>query len=181
VHPLLLLLAGATVTFLATWYWRGHDARKATRAAELAAAAHAEADKLEWADVLSRLAELEASSGQFVDREALEKRFAGIEDKHKLTAAEVLNQHNTLHEYERARERLTGEFRSAIAQLQKDSRVMEPLPGQVADLKAKFEALSAQIGDIKTDMRANKLELKEDMKNNKVDILTAIRDLKINP
>lgn len=126
----------------------------------------------------NRFEEVESAIGQFVDKEALEKRFISIEGKQTMQGAEVVNQHNTLMEYERKRAELTGEFRSSIAQLQKDGRALEPLPGQVADLKAKFEALTAQISDIKSGQRELKQELRDDMKNNKGEILEAIKALK---
>ena len=128
--------------------------------------------------VNARFAELEAANGQFVDKEALEKRFVAIEDKQKMQGAEVVNQHNTLMEYERKRSELTGEFRGAITQLQKEGRALEPLPGQVADLKAKFEAITNQITDLKTGVRELKQEMRDDMKNNKGEILEAIKSLK---
>lgn len=181
VHPLITVLVGCAFTFVAAWYWRGHDARKAARAAELAAAALAAADKLEWAALLERVAEIEASNGQFVDREALEKRFGSIEDKHKLTATEVLNQHNTLHEYERKRAELTGEFRGSIGQLQDKVHALESMPGRVTSLETKLDNLVTQISDLKEGQRTLKQELREDMRGNKGEILAAIKDLKTHP
>lgn len=181
IHPIITIIVSAALTFAAAWYWRGHDARKAQRAAALASAAQAEVDKLEWSALLERVTELEQTNGQFVDREALEKRFSAIEDRQKLAASEMLNQHNTLHEYERERERLAGEFRSNISQLKKDVHALEAMPGRVTSLETKLDNLVTQISDLKEGQRTLKQELREDMRGNKGEILAAIKDLKTHP
>ena len=117
-----------------------------------------------------RLAQLEATVAQFTSREALEKRFADLENRHKIVAADVANQHNTLHEYERERERLKGVFDGAIKQLQKDMTALEPMPGRVANLEAKFDTLNERIGSLKEGQQ----EMKENMKDTKREILDAI-------
>lgn len=123
---------------------------------------------------------LEDAIGQFVDRDALEKRFGDMEGKHKLVAAEVANQHNTLHEYERKRTELTGEFRSRITTVEDKVHSLETMPGRVTSLETKLDNLVTQIGDLKQGQRDLKNELREDMKGNKGEILQAIRELKPN-
>lgn len=134
--------------------------------------------KAREAAVDAKLKELAASVGEFVDREALEKRFSGIENKQQLTSAEVVNQHNTLMEYERKRTELTGEFRSGIETMREKIHNLETVPGRVGQLEAKLDNLTSQINDLKTGQRDLRNELREDMKNNKGEIIDAIKAMK---
>jgi len=112
---------------------------------------------------------------------AVEQRFAAIEEKQRLHSAEQLNQHNTLHEYERERERLAGGFRAEITALQKSVLALEAMPGRVNTLEAKLDNLTTQITDLKTGQHQLKQEMREDMRLNKNEVLDAIKGLRPNP
>ncbi len=103
-----------------------------------------------------------------------EARLADIEKRHALVAVEVANQYNTQHEYERERERLKGQFEGWIKQLQKDVTALEPVPGKVFNLEAKFDTLNERI----TNLREGLGEVRETMKDNKKEIIDAIKQIK---
>jgi len=125
-----------------------------------------------------RLSALEAASAQIMDIEALRERFEAAESKHKLLAAEVMNQHNTLHEYERTRVELKGEFRASIETLREKVHGLETMPGRVDKMESKLDNLTLQINDIKQGQRDLKAEIREDMRSNKSEILQAIKNIK---
>lgn len=126
----------------------------------------------------NRLDEMQAAIGQFVDKDALEKRFGAIDSKQQLHAAEQVNQHNTLMEYERKRTELSGEFRAGISQLQEKVHLLEAVPGRVDKLESKLDNLTNQIGDLKSGQRDLRNELREDMRSNKGEILEAIKSIR---
>ena len=130
------------------------------------------------AKVAERLDALESANGQFMDKNAIQERFEGLEAKHKLVAAEVANQHNTLHEYERERERLLNELRNNYNQLRRDVNLLEPMPTRVQTVENKLDSLTQQLKELKEGQREMKQEMREDMKTNKGEILQAIKDLR---
>lgn len=138
LHPLLLLLAGAALTFLATWHWRRHDARKAVRAAELADAARAEADKLEWAAALSRLDALEATSRNFMPegdiREELQKLGKDIAE----------NQGKIKTQHDRG-EDIANALNQRVATLEQHNTALTLLPGEVNNLKTDHRVLASKV------------------------------------
>lgn len=109
---------------------------------------------------------------------AVAERFATLEEKQRLHSVEQLNQHNTLHEYERERERLASGFRSEITALQKSVVALEAMPGRVNTLEAKLDNLTTQITDLKTGQHQLKQEMREDMRVNKNEVLDAIKNLR---
>jgi len=130
------------------------------------------------AEVKARLDALELANGQFMDKNAIAERFEAIEGKYKLQAAELMNQHNTLHEYERTRTELKGEFRGSIDTLREKVHGLETMPGRVDKMESKLDNLTLQINDIKQGQRDLKAEIREDMRNNKGEILQAIKSIK---
>jgi chromosome segregation ATPase len=137
-HPLLLSLAAALLTFLATWYWRSHDAGKARRAAELASAAQAEADRLEWVAVLARLDKLEQAARSFMPegdiREELQKLGKDIAE----------NQGKIKTQHDRG-EDIANALNQRVATLEQHNTALTLLPGEVNNLKTDHRVLASKV------------------------------------
>lgn len=104
----------------------------------------------------------------------LEEKLEALAKKDALLAAEQINQRNTIHEMIREREQLKGDVIGQLRQLQKDVHLLEPVPGRVGTLEAKFLALDERISNIKEILG----DLKEGQKENKREVLEAIKQIR---
>ena len=157
VPPVLLFALALGGFAFGVWSWFRRESREDRGKRDAATEAH--------------FAKLEKAQGAFVDEEVLEKRFATIESKHALVAVELINQRNTLHEAARADDRFKAETENQMKQLQRDAHLLQPVPGRVQNLEAKFDQLTERIATIRDGLT----ELRDGQKENKKEILDAIK------
>lgn len=104
--------------------------------------------------------------GQFVDKDAVEARFKALEGRQDAIGKQVQLQHNTWHEHQRDFDLLSGR----VKQNERELHLLEPMPGRVTNLEAKFDTLNERITGIKEAVA----EIKDTAKESKRDILEAI-------
>ena len=98
---------------------------------------------------------------------------AKLEEKHKKLAMEVANQHNTILEAQRQFDKCKMESDAKHERIRLQVTALEPLPGKVASLEAKFEVIGVQMASMKEDVR----EIKADIKSNSTELRGEIRTL----
>jgi chromosome segregation ATPase len=137
-HSLLLSLAAALLTFLATWYWRSHDAGKARRAAELAAAAQAEADRLERVAVLARLDKLEQAARSFMPENDIREELLKLGRDIAENQAKIKTQHDR-------GEDVANALNQRVSTLEQHHTALTQLPSEVTNLKTDHRVLAAKV------------------------------------
>lgn len=112
----------------------------------------------------------EATASKMKEKEEADHK---NEEKHKMLATQVANQHLTILEAQRQFDKCKMESDAKHETTRLQVTALEPLPGKVASLEAKFEVISVQMASMKEDVR----EIKADIKSNNTEMRGEIRTL----